>query len=135
MVHVTVIGDGLKRRSIKGFTLVELLLVLILVALLASLAMPVATKSVDQAKESALKEDLHILRKAIDDYYANTGHYPQNLSQLVEKRYIRHLPVDPLTGRADRWVEIYADDTGGGIRDVHSSAEGNASDGKLYRDW
>lgn len=135
MAHITVIGEGSEKRSGKGFTLVELLLVLVLVALLASLAMPVATRSVDQAKESALKEDLHVLRKAIDDYYANTGHYPQNLSQLVEKRYIRRVPVDPLTGRAEGWVEIRTDDLEGGISDIHSGAEGNASDGKPYRDW
>lgn len=135
MALIIVIGESLERRSSKGFTLVELLLVLVLVALLASLVMPVATKSVDQAKESALKEDLHVLRKAIDDYYANTGHYPQNLTQLVDKRYIRRMPVDPLTGRAESWVEIRTDDSGGGISDIHSGAEGNASDGKPYRDW
>lgn len=135
MARIIVIGESPGRRPLKGFTLVELLLVLILVALLASLAMPVATKSVDQAKESALKEDLHIMRKAIDDYYANTGHYPQNLPQLVDKRYIRRIPVDPLTGRAEGWVEIHADDPGGGVRDVRSGADGKASDGKPYRDW
>jgi general secretion pathway protein G len=115
--------------------LVELLLVLFLVALLASLVAPVATKSVDQAKESALKQDLQVLRKAIDDYYANTGKYPQNLSELVEKRYIRRVPVDPLTERETSWVENRAEESGGGIRDVHSGAEGNASDGKPYHDW
>lgn len=129
------IGEASGVRSGRGFTLVELLLVLFLVALLASLVTPVATRSVDQAKESALKEDLQVLRKAIDDYYANTGKYPQNLSQLVEKRYIRRIPVDPLTERETSWIENRAEDAGGGINDVHSGAEGNASDGKPYHDW
>lgn len=135
MEHIIVIGDGPHKPSSNGFTLVELLLVLFLVALLASLVMPVATKSVDQAKESALKEDLQVLRKAIDDYYANTGHYPQDLVQLVDKRYIRRIPIDPLVERATSWVEVRTDDPGGGISDVHSGADGNASDGKPYREW
>jgi general secretion pathway protein G len=135
MARIIGIGEALKKCSSKGFTLVELLLVLFLVALLASLVMPVATKSVDQANESALKENLHVLRKAIDDYYANTGRYPQSLAQLVEKRYIRRIPVDPLTGNATSWIEIRADDLPEGIRDIHSGAAGNASDGKPYRDW
>jgi general secretion pathway protein G len=128
-------GEDLGVPRCEGFTLVELLLVLFLVALLASLVAPVATKSVDQAKESALKADLQVLRKAIDDYYANTGRYPQSLSLLVEKRYIRSVPVDPLTDRATTWIETRVEDTGGGVRDVHSGAEGNASDGKPYHDW
>ena len=135
MVRVTVTGDAMKRYLRNGFTLVELLLVLLLVALLASLAMPVATKSVDQAKESALKEDLQVLRKAIDDYYANTGHYPENLAQLADKRYIRRLPVDPLTDHVNSWIEVSSDGPGGGVVDVHSGAEGNGSDGRSYRDW
>lgn len=135
MARIIVIGDGSGVRAGNGFTLVELLLVLFLVALLASLVTPVATRSVVQAKESALKADLQVLRKAIDDYYANIGRYPQSLSLLVEKRYIRNVPIDPLTERATSWIETRVEDSGGGIRDVHSGAEGNASDGKPYRDW
>jgi general secretion pathway protein G len=125
----------MSKRMLNGFTLVELLLVLLLVALLASLAMPVATKSVDQAKESTLKQDLHVLRKAIDDYYANTGHYPESLSQLADKRYIRKLPIDPLTGSTNTWIEVPDDSAGGGIVDVFSGADGNGSDGRPYRNW
>lgn len=135
MERITGIGKAMGKRRSRGFTLVELLLVLFLVALLASLVTPVATKSVDQARESALKDDLHVLRKAIDDYYANTGRYPENLAQLAEKRYIRRVPVDPLTERATSWVEVPSDATGGGIIDVHSGAEGKGSDGRDYRDW
>lgn len=135
MARCTKIGRLMLKDTVKGFTLVELLLVLFLVALLASLVMPVATRSVDQAKESALKEDLKVLRKAIDNFYANTGHYPQNLNQLVEKRYIHHVPSDPLTGNTTSWVESHSDDKDSGISDIHSGAEGNAADGKPYRDW
>ena len=135
MARIIEIGKSSGVHASKGFTLVELLLVLFLVALLASLVAPVATRSVDQAKESALKADLQVLRKAVDDYYANTGKYPQSLSILVEKRYIRRVPVDPLTERETSWIETRSEDSGGGIRDVHSGAEGNASDGKPYHDW
>ncbi len=135
MARIIGTGESPGVRAGKGFTLVELLLVLFLVALLASLVAPVATRSVDQAKESALKADLQVLRKAIDDYYANTGRYPQSLSTLVEKRYIRSVPIDPLTERATSWIETRVQDPGGGISDVHSGAEGNASDGKPYHDW
>ncbi len=135
MARATATGDSMKRCVRNGFTLVELLLVLLLVALLASLVMPVATRSVTQAKESTLKEDLHVLRKAIDDYYANTGHYPENLVQLADKHYIRWLPVDPLTDNINSWVEVSGDVPGGGIVDVRSGAEGNGSDGRPYRDW
>ena len=135
MGHIIGIGKHSGGWPSSGFTLVELLVVLLLIALLASLAMPVATRSVDQAKESALKQDLHVMRKAIDDYYANTGHYPQNLAQLVEKRYIRRIPIDPISEKTGSWTETRADEQGGGISDVHSGAEGNASDGRPYRDW
>lgn len=135
MARDTAIGDAVRKHLCDGFTLVELLLVLFLVALLAGLVMPVATKSVAQAKEAALKEDLQVLRKAIDDYYANTGHYPESLAQLTDKHYIRKLPVDPLTDIAGSWVEVHGEGSGGGVVDVHSGADGTGSDGRPYRDW
>jgi general secretion pathway protein G len=135
MAPITAVGEPIKRQQCWGFTLVELALVLFIVALLASLVAPVVTRSIEQARESTLKEDLQVLRKAIDRYYANTGHYPDNLSQLAEKRYLRKVPVDPLTERADSWIEIPVDGVGGGISDVHSGAEGKAADGSPYSDW
>jgi prepilin-type N-terminal cleavage/methylation domain-containing protein len=135
MAPITATGEPFTRRQCQGFTLVELALVLFIVALLASLVAPVVTRSIDQARESTLKEDLQVLRKAIDSYYANTGHYPDSLSQLVGKRYIRKVPIDPLTERADSWIEVPVDGAGGGISDVHSGAEGKAADGSSYRDW
>jgi prepilin-type N-terminal cleavage/methylation domain-containing protein len=135
MARNTEIGDVVRKHPCNGFTLVELLLVLFLMALLAGLVMPVATKSVTQAREAALKEDLQVLRKAIDDYYANTGHYPESLAQLADRHYIRKLPVDPLTDIASSWVEVQGEGLGGGVVDVHSGAEGTGSDGRPYRDW
>lgn len=123
----------------RGFTLIELLLVLLLIALLASIVAPVVTGSVQRAKESALKEDLFTLRKALDDYYADAGGYPPDLESLVQKRYLRKVPVDPITERRDSWVLVRADDDGqgkpGGVVDVRSGSEEKAVDGTLYKDW
>jgi general secretion pathway protein G len=125
----------MKSRENAGFTLVELLLVLFIVALLASLVAPVMTSSVQNARESALKEDLHVMRKAIDDFYADTGRYPESLDQLVEKRYIRKVPIDPMTERVNSWVEIRGEGQNAGVIDVVSGSDGKSSDGVAYRDW
>ncbi len=125
----------------RGFTLIELLLVLFLVALLASLVGPAMTSSIQRARESALKEDLHVLRKALDDYYADSGSYPAELQVLVDKRYLRNLPVDPFTERHDSWTFDRDDskdhDAGkqAGIRDIHSGSDGQGRDGTAYKDW
>ncbi len=126
-------------RRITGFTLIELLFVLLIVALLASLVAPVVTNSIGRAKESTLKEDLKVMRKAIDDYYADTGKYPAELNDLVTKRYLRKIPVDPVTESRDTWKLVQAEDskTGAaqGIIDVHSGSEEKASDETYYKDW
>jgi type II secretion system protein G len=121
----------------RGFTLIELLIVLLLIALLASLVAPVVTSSVQGAREAALKEDLHNMRKAIDDYYADTNNYPDSLEVLVQKRYLRRVPADPLTDRKDSWVLVREEREGqtGGIVDVRSGADGTGADGRPYREW
>ena len=121
----------------RGFTLIELLVVLLLVALLASLAAPEVSNSVLKAKESALQQDLYVIRKAIDDYYADYQQYPIELSVLVEKRYIRKIPVDPLTGSSTSWQLVYTDNDSNeqGIIDIHSSADGNSINETAYNDW
>ena len=121
----------------RGFTLMELLLVMVFIALLAALVMPVATSSVIRAKEAALKENLYVMRKAIDGYYADHGKYPTSLTLLAEKRYVRQIPVDPLTERSDTWVETHnrgeTDDNG--IIDIHSGSDLKSADEGFYRDW
>lgn len=121
----------------RGFTLLELLLVLVIVALLAGIAGPVLVGSISHARESALKEDLYVMRKAIDDYYADNGKYPSSLADLVDRRYLRAIPPDPLTERRDSWVTVRAADRGseGGIIDVRSGSELAARDGTPYRQW
>lgn len=121
----------------RGFTLLELLFVLVVVALLAGIVGPMLTGSISRARESTLKEDLRALRKAIDDYYADNGKYPAELGDLADKRYLRGIPADPVTERRDSWVIVRAETERGtaGIIDVHSGSDLAASDGSFYRDW
>jgi len=126
----------MKQRQHAGFTLVELLLVLFVIALLASLVAPVVTGNIQRARESTLKEDLLVLRKAIDDFYSDTGRYPENLALLAEKRYIRKIPIDPITEKANTWVEIRGEGQNAAVVvDVRSGSEEKSLDGVPYRDW
>lgn len=127
-----------KRNRQGGFTAIELLLVLAMVALIASLAMPVVSKSVSRAKESALKDNLQTIRKGIDDYYADNGSYPPSLETLVEKRYLRSIPEDPVSQAPWdlQWRETaVAGKPLRGIADIHSSATATTDDGLAYNTW
>lgn len=122
----------------RGFTLIEIMVVLLFVALLASLVTPMVVSSIEHAKESTLKEDLSVMRRAIDAYRGDKGKYPEDLETLVKHRYIRVVPIDPFTGRADSWVLKRADEDGEedeGIRDVRSGYEGLNADGESYATW
>ncbi|MEQ6341165.1 MAG: prepilin-type N-terminal cleavage/methylation domain-containing protein [Gammaproteobacteria bacterium] len=116
----------------QGFTLVELMVVLVLIVTLASLAAPLVTNSIQRGREAVLKEDLLVMRKAIDDYYSDTGNYPEDIKQLMEKRYLRKIPVDPLTERSDTWREVRDD---AGIIDIKSGADGKAANDESYSEW
>lgn len=133
MVLCTRIGEV--RAS--GFTLMELLVVLVLIALLAGVATPMVSKSVHRGRESTLKENLFVMRKAIDDYYADAGEYPTELQLLAEKRYIRKVPVDPMTDKTDTWrvVRVEGENGQGGIIDVHSGSEEKSSNSMPYSEW
>lgn len=127
-----------RRPRRRGFTLLELLLVLVIVSLLASLALPVVSGAMGRARESTLKTDLQALRRAIDDYYADTGAYPAELEELVKRRYLRRIPVDPLTEKRDTWIVVRAEDEtppGKGIVDVRSGSPERAADGSYFKDW
>jgi general secretion pathway protein G len=119
----------------RGFTLIELLVVLAIIATLLSLAAPRYMGSVDKAKESVLKENLATLREAIDKHYGDTGTYPATLNDLVIKRYLRHIPVDPITDSTVSWVLLPPSDQKGTIFDVKSGASGNSRDGTAFRTW
>ena len=124
------------RRESRGFTLIELLVVLAVIALLLTIAVPRYFQSVDRSKEAVLKQDLATMRDALDQYYGDTGKYPEALEDLVSKKYLRNLPVDPITESASSWVTVPPQDAAlGGVYDIHSGAQGNAKDGSAYSSW
>ncbi|WP_413665074.1 type II secretion system protein [Microbulbifer sp. CNSA002] len=126
----------MRTRPARGFTFVELAVVLLCVALLASLSAPLVTTWITRAKESALKENLFVLRGALDAYYADKGQYPVSLADLVSERYIRFVPVEPISGRDDGWVEEYSAGSDiDGVVDVHSGSNDQALDDSCYCDW
>lgn len=132
-LKVSGLTGGRQHRN-SGFTLIELLVVLSLVALMASLATPVVYKSVVRAKESALKETLQVSRSALDDFFSDKGQYPSSLSELVENKYLRSEPYDPIVESSSEWVLEQSYDRQG-IVDISSSSNQEALDGSLYSEW
>ena len=117
----------------RGFTLVELLVVLAVIATLLTLVVPRYFGSVDASREAVLRENLQTMRKTIDQFYGDVGRYPESLEELVERKYLRHLPVDPLTERSDTWLLVPPDQgVGGALKDVRSGAAGTAKDGRAF---
>jgi general secretion pathway protein G len=134
MVIVMSCLSSLRRR--RGFTLIELVVVLAIVALLLALATPRYFHSIDKSKETVLKANLAATRDSIDKYFGDNGKYPDQLSSLVEKKYLRSLPMDPITESTTTWIVVPPDNADkGGVFDLHSGAEGNGADGTPYREW
>ena len=128
--------DRVGRDTERGFTLIELLIVMAIIGTLLSIAVPRYFHSLQHARETVLKQDLAILREAIDKYYADLNQYPEKLPDLVEKKYVRAVPVDPFTRLADTWTVVASDDPDHpGIRDVLSGAPDIASDGTPVAGW
>jgi general secretion pathway protein G len=124
----------------KGYTLLELMIVVAIVGILVSLAIPNFQQSAMKAKETALKQNLFTMRAVIDQYYADRGDYPDNLDALVEAQYLRSIPMDPFTKSSTTWTEIFedqeeGDDSPAGIYDIKSGSDAIAVDGTPYKDW
>ncbi|HEY5993110.1 MAG TPA: prepilin-type N-terminal cleavage/methylation domain-containing protein [Gallionellaceae bacterium] len=120
----------------KGFTLIELLVAMVIIALLLSIAMPRYFHSVTKAEENVLKEDLTLMREALDKFHADNGKYPDVLDELVAKKYLRSIPVDPVTQSNSTWRSIPpSNGEKGSVFDVKSGAPGTAQDGSAYGSW
>ena len=125
-----------RMRPRRGFTLIELLVVMAIIAVLLTLAVPRYFGSLDKSKEAVLKEDLFQLRDAIGKYYGDKGKYPDSLEALATEKYLRKVPVDPITESATSWVVVSPEDPQkGAVYDVKSGAQGKASDGSVYSEW
>jgi general secretion pathway protein G len=143
--HINRIGRQARQG---GFTLLELIVVIAIIGILATIAMPALIKVPLRAKESVLKTNLRTLRDVIDQHYGDKGKYPTSLEALVDDGYIRKIPIDPITKSSETWIPVYeeidpdnppaeteTDPAEPGIVDVHSGAPGKASDGSEYKDW
>ena len=120
----------------RGFTLIELLVALAVIALLLSIVAPRYFGSVSRTEETVLKENLHLMRDALDKHYADVGRYPDALGDLVAKRYLRGIPDDPITHSRATWVVLPpADPQKGAVFDVKSGAKGVGRDGSPYEQW
>lgn len=121
----------------KGFTLIEILVVLAIIATLLSIVTPRYFASIDHARESTLKYDLVIMRDAIDKFYSDTGRYPDELYDLVTNKYLHSIPQDPITESADTWILLPPADSNlpGQIYDIRSGSSGIAADGSYYGEW
>jgi general secretion pathway protein G len=132
-------GQKIQGFSERGFTLLELMIVLAIMGVLITLAQPSLKQSIIRAKEAVLRDDLYQIRDAIDQYYADNGKYPAQITDLINdsekaKSYLRGVPKDPFTGTTD-WITVALEGEEGGVFDVHSASPLIGTDGTAYNTW
>ena len=130
------IGKAASGRRGLGFTLIELLVVMTIIGVLLTIAVPRYFRTVERSKETVLRRDLSVLRESIDRYYGDLGQFPDALAALVDKHYIRNVPIDPFTKSAATWLIVESDDPDHpGVRDIHSGSPDNGADGSPFVSW
>jgi len=123
-------------RKSAGFTLIELLVVMTIIGVLLTIAVPRYFRTVERSKETVLRRDLATVRESIDHFYGDLGQYPDALAALVDKHYIRSVPVDPFTKSAETWIVVASEDPDHpGVRDIHSGSPDSGSDGSPFVSW
>lgn len=123
-------------KRLNAFTLIELIVVLAIIATLLTLALPRYFSSIDRAKEAVLKENLYQVRDAIGKYYADKGKYPESLEALTADKYLRKLPIDPITESSTTWLIVAPENIQkGSVYDIKSGAQGKALDGSTFSEW
>jgi general secretion pathway protein G len=132
----TDINHKSKMKDRRGYTLIEMMIVISIISILATMALPSFQKSLVRAKETNLRRSLFIMRDTIDQYFADHGRYPGSLQDLETEKYIRQIPMDPFTGSPDSWVTIPPEGFAeGNIYDVHSGSNKVSLDGTPYNEW
>jgi general secretion pathway protein G len=131
-----VIEMRMTTRRLNGFTLIELLVVMAIIGTLLTIAVPRYFHSVDKSKEAVLHQNLALTRQAIDKFFSDSGHYPDNLDDLVRKKYLRSVPYDPIAESSTTWQIVAPDNIEkGSMYDIKSGAAGVGLDGTEYRNW
>lgn len=126
----------MSKQTKNGFTLIELLVVMAIIAILLTIAVPRYFHSLERSKESVLHQNLALTRQALDKFYSDNGKYPDNLDELVGKKYLRSVPYDPITESSTTWLILAPEGSDkGAVYDIKSGAPGNALDGTEYKDW
>jgi len=125
----------MRARGRTGFTLIELIVVMAVIGVLLTLAAPRYFGALEKSKETVLKENLYRMREAIGKYHDDKGRYPDSLEALAREKYLRAIPLDPMTDSARSWVVVPSKTSPPGVYDVRSGAPGKASDGSAYADW
>ena len=129
------INNGKAVKAAWGFTFVELMVVMAIVAMLISIALPRYFEGLQRAREAVLMEDLNVMRKAIDHYHADKNAYPANLQALVSERYLKFIPEDPVTNSTETWQIVLPPDNANQVYDVRSGSSETASNGTPYNAW